>query len=95
MSTTTIRLTEQLKRQVAQAAKRKGTSPHAFMLDAIADSVDEDERRRDFIDTAEARYQHIIDSGMTVPWSEMRNHLKSQAAGSATSAPTPRKLTAE
>lgn len=95
MSTTTIRLDEQLKLRIARAAKHNGSSPHAFMLDAIADSVDEDERRREFIDSAEERYRHIIDSGKTVPWSEMQNYLKNRASGRTASAPAPRKLTAK
>ena len=93
MSTTTIRLTEDLKHRIAQAATRKGTSSHAFMLDALADRVDEDERRQGFHDAAEQRYQAIIASGMTIPWSEMQTYLKSRAAGGTPSRPAPRKLT--
>ena len=92
MSTTTIRLTDDLKHRIAQAANRKGTSAHAFMLDALADRVDEDERRQDFYDSAEQRYQKIIASGMTIPWSEMRGYLERRAADPATPRPKARKL---
>ena len=92
MPTTTIRLPDGLKDRIAQAAQRQGTSTHAFMLATLADRVDEDERRQDFVDTAERRYQAIIASGMTVPWDEMRSYLENRAAGRATSRPIARKL---
>ena len=36
MSTTTIRLEDDLKERIAQAAERTGRSAHAFIVDAIA-----------------------------------------------------------
>ena len=72
MSTTTIRLSEDLKARVAAAAKRRGTTPHSFILEAIAEKADQEERRGEFNDTAERRYAEIVASGKTIPWSEMR-----------------------
>lgn len=92
MSTTTIRLSEDLKDRIAHAAERAGMTSHAFILDAIVDRVDEEERRNDFHDTAERRYAEIVASGMTIPWSEMRTHLENRLAGKKTSRPKARKL---
>lgn len=92
MPTTTIRLPEDLKNRIAQAAERRGTTSHAFMLDALTERVNEDERRTDFYDSAERRYAEIIASGMTIPWSEMRTYLESRIAGRATSRPTAKKV---
>ena len=53
MSTTTIRLPENLKARVARAAERSGTSAHSFILEAIAEKADhvaeihEQQRRRE------------------------------------------------
>ena len=69
MPTTTIRLPKDLKDRVAHAAERAGTTSHAFILDAIVERVDEDERRNAFHDTADRRYAEIVTSGMTIPWS--------------------------
>jgi predicted transcriptional regulator len=52
MSTTTIRLPEDLKARVTAAAKRAGTTSHNFILEAIAEKADQEERRGDFHDTA-------------------------------------------
>ncbi len=92
MPTTTIRLPEDLKDRIAHAAERAGTTSHAFILDAIAERVDEEERRNDFHDTAERRYAEIVTSGMTIPWSEMRTYLENRLAGRKESRPKARKL---
>ena len=76
MSTTTIRLPKDLKERLARAAERAGTTPHGFILEAIAEKTDLEERRSDFLDTAEQRYADIVTSGKTVPWSEMRRYLE-------------------
>ena len=92
MPTTTIRLPKDLKDRIAHAAERAGTTAHAFIIDAIAERVDEEERRNDFHDTAERRYAEIVTSGMTIPWSEMRTYLENRLAGRKTSRPKSRKL---
>lgn len=92
MATTTIRLPENLKDRVARAAERAGTTSHALILDAIAERVDDEERRNDFRDTAERRYAEIVASGKTIPWNEMRTYLEDRLAGKKTAHPAPRKL---
>lgn len=92
MSTTTIRLPEDLKARVARAAKRAGTTAHALILDAIAKRVDEDEQRNDFQATAERRYAKIIASGKTIPWNEMRTYLEDRLADKPSPRPIARKL---
>ena len=76
MPTTTIRLSEELKGRICRAAERVGKSTHAFILEAVAGRVDDEERRNDFYDTAEQRYAKIVASGKTIPWSEMRTYLE-------------------
>ncbi|MDP1596131.1 MAG: hypothetical protein Q8S46_02270 [Methylotenera sp.] len=92
MSTTTIRLPNELKSRVAEAAKRAGTTAHGFILEAIAEKAGQDERRADFESEAESRYARIIASGETVPWDDMRNYLKAKIAGESVSAPKSRKI---
>ena len=92
MSTTTIRLPEDLKARVVAAAERAGTTSHSFILDAIAEKADQEERRGNFNDVAEKRYADIIASGKTIPWSEMRGYLEDRLAGKAAKRPLARKL---
>jgi len=92
MSTTTIRLSEELKARVARAARRAGTTSHNFILEAIAEKADQAERRADFHDEAERRYAAIAASGKTIAWSEMRRYLEDRIAGRVAARPASRKL---
>lgn len=92
MSTTTIRLPQDLKARVAAAAKRAGTTAHGFILQAIAEKADEEERRSDFHDVADKRYARIAASGKTIPWSKMRTYLENRIAGKKVRRPVAKKL---
>ncbi len=92
MTTTTIRLSPDLKARVAAAAEKAGTTPHNFILEAISARAEQTERRGDFHDSADARYDGIVASGKTVPWSEMRAYLEGRIAGRKPRRPAARKL---
>jgi len=91
MSTTTVRLPKELKERVARAAERVGKTPHGFILEAIAEKAELEERRAAFIETAERRYEGIVAAGRTVPWSEMRRYLERRGAGNQATRPKPRR----
>jgi predicted transcriptional regulator len=91
MSTTTIRLPEDLKARVAAAAERAGTTAHSFILEAIAEKADQAERRADFHDVAERRYADLLTSGKTIPWEKMRGYLESRIAGKTLTRPGAKK----
>ena len=92
MPTTTIRLPDDLKKRLTQVAERSGTTPHAFMLEAITEKIADDERRSKFHAGAEQRYRDIISSGKTIPWSEVRTYLEQRRNGEVAARPSPRKL---
>lgn len=92
MSTTTIRLPDDLKARISAAAKQAGTTTHAFILEAIAEKAEQAERRADFDAVAEARYAGIVATGKTIPWPEMRSYLEARLAGKVTKSPVARKL---
>lgn len=92
MPTTTIRLPEDLKARVAAAAKRAGTTPHGFILDAIAEKAEQAEHRAGFDAVAEDRYARIVATGETIPWREMRDYLEGRIAGNSERRPAARKL---
>jgi len=92
MSTTTIRLPDELKERVAQAAERAGTTPHNFILQAIAEKADAEEKQNAFLDEAERRYANIVASGKTISWTEMRAYLEASAADEPATRPIARKL---
>ena len=92
MSTTTIRLPADLKERVARAAERAGTTPHSFILDAIAEKTAQEELRSEFHAQAEERYAAIVESGKTIAWSDMREYLQRRAARKKAARPKARKL---
>ena len=92
MSTTTIRLPKELKNKVARAAERAGKTPHGFILEAIAEKAELEERRAAFVDLAEQRYAGIAASGKTISWPEMRSYLERRIAGERSTRPRPRRL---
>jgi predicted transcriptional regulator len=92
MSTTTIRLPEDLKARVATAAERAGTTAHNFILEAIAEKADRAERRADFHDVAGKRYAELLASGKTIPWVKMRSYLEDRIAAKAVARPKGKKM---
>lgn len=91
MSTTTIRLSEDLKNRVARAAERAGTSAHNFMLEAIAEKAEAEDRRADFHTVAEQRHAAWLASGESVPWSRMRGYLEDRMHDTKARRPATRK----
>ena len=81
MSTTTIRIEDDLKARVAAAAMQAGKTAHAFILDAIAQTVEQAELDNAFHAVADARWAQIRATGNTVPWDEAKAYLAARAAG--------------
>jgi predicted transcriptional regulator len=94
MTTTTIRIDDDLKTRVASAAERAGQSPHAFLLDAITRSVEQAELDDDFQRVADARWAKVLRTGKTVPWNEAKSYIEAKARGERPGKPVARKPTA-
>lgn len=92
MSTTTIRLPDDLKARVAKAAERAGTTSHNFILEAVAEKAVQAEHFDDFDAVAEARYAHIVESGKTISWDDMRKYLEQRINHARARRPAARKL---
>lgn len=92
MSTTTIRLPEELKARVAKAAEAAGTSAHNFILEAIAEKAEQAERRAEFHAVAERRWAEFLETGESIPWDEMRRYLMGRIQGEDVPRPIARKF---
>ena len=92
MSTTTIRLPDELKAKVARAAKRAKTTPHGYILEAISEKTAHDEMRADFHDEASARFAGIATTGKTIAWDDMRCYLEARVAGGKPARPVARPI---
>lgn len=92
MTTTTIRIDGDLKARVAAAAERAGKTAHAFILDAIAKTVEQVELDDDFHRVADARWAKVLATGKTVPWGDAKAYLETRARGERPRKPAARKL---
>lgn len=92
MSTTTIRIEDDLKARVTALAEREGKTPHAFIVEAIARQVEQVELDNDFHRAADARWASVLASGKTVPWEKARAYLEARARGAKVRRPSARKL---
>jgi predicted transcriptional regulator len=92
MSTTTIRLEDELKVRVAAAAERAGKTPHAFILEAIAQTVEQAELDHELHRIADERWLKLLSTRETVPWQEAKGYLEARARGERARRPAARKL---
>ena len=91
-STTTIRLSDELKARLAEAARRGGTTAHGFILEAIAEKIEQDERRSAFEEEAQTRLSRLAQSGRSIAWDDMKRYLEARIAGDKVAPPAARKL---
>jgi len=90
MATTTIRIDDELKARIAAAAARAGKSTHAFMLDAIAGTVEQAELEEAFHRIADKRWAGLLASGKTVAWDDAKAWLEARSRGERPARPTAR-----
>jgi predicted transcriptional regulator len=91
MPTTTIRIEDDLKARVAVAAETAGKTAHAFILDAIAHTVEQAELDEAFHRVAEQRWAKILATGKTVRWDAAKAWLEPRSRGERPRKPVARK----
>ena len=81
MSTTTIRLEDELKSRLNAAAAQVGKTAHAFILDAVAQKVEQVEQDNAFHALADERWLRIRTGGKTVAWDDAKAYLAARTSG--------------
>ena len=81
MSTTSLKLPEDVKQLAVAAAKQQGVSPHAFMVDAIRAAATAAERRAQFVSDAVASRAEAIKSDKGYAADEVHAYLRGRAQG--------------
>ena len=90
MPTTTIRIEDTLKARLAAAAARTGKTPHAFILDAIAETVEQSEIDAEFHRIADERWANFLATGKSVAWDDAKAWPGARSRGQRPPKPTPR-----
>jgi len=91
MSTTTLRLPPDLRDRVSKLAEQSGKTSHSFMLEAIAERVANEELRRGFLNDGNVRLANMLDAGIGIEWTEMREYLRHRTAETVAAPPKVKK----
>lgn len=90
MSTTSLKLPDDLKQRAARAALDAGLSPHAFMVAAIEQAATLAEQRAQLIADAKAVRDEMRASGKGYAAAEVHAYLKAKVAGRKAAQPRTR-----
>ena len=90
MQTTTIRLDDIMKERIAAAADLAGKSAHAFILDAISQTLEQVELDNEFHEIADERWNGILASGKTIAWEDAKAYLAAKSRGESPHKPLAR-----
>ena len=90
MSTTCLKLSDELKQRAVAAAQKQGMSPHAFMVQAIEQAATAAERRASFVAEALAAREQMLKTGKGYDANEVHTYLKTRISGKKSAKPKAR-----
>jgi predicted transcriptional regulator len=91
-NTTSLKLPPDLKEKVGDLAQGVAQTPHAYMVEAIAEKVVRDEKRRDLLRAAERSAAHFQRTGIAYAHKDVKRFFMQGAAGKTPAKPKPRKV---
>jgi predicted transcriptional regulator len=87
MSTTSLKLPDELKQRAASAAQKQGVSPHAFMVNAIEMAATHAENRANFLSDALAAREKMLKTGKGHDADEVHAYIQTRIAGKKSAKP--------
>ena len=90
MSTTSLKLPDDVKQLAAAAAKQQGVTPHAFMVEAIRVAAANAQRRAQFIAEAVASRNDAVRTGDGFAAEDVHAYLRDRAQGKSPPKPSTR-----
>ncbi len=87
MSTTSLKLSDELKQRAASAARELGISTHAFMVDAIRQAADSVEQRSQFLAQAQAALTAMQQRGQGYDAGDVHAYLRERLTNRQTAKP--------
>lgn len=88
-NTTSLKLPEDLKERIASLTHGVAQTPHAYMVEAIAEKVVRDEKRRDFLESARKSSEHFKRTGIAYAHDDVMRYFIEKAAGKKPAKPKP------
>ena len=89
MATTSLKLSDALKERVSKIAEATGRTPHAFMVDAIAEQTERIEEDQAFMAQALAAKKHYDETGIGYDVDEVHAYLRAKIQGITLPEPKP------
>ena len=87
MSTTSLKLPDDVKQLAVLAAKHQGVTPHAFMVDAIRAAAVAAGKRATFVADAVASKAETLKSGKGHSAADVHVYIRARAGGNVVSRP--------
>ena len=87
--TTTLKLKPALVRKIRTLARKAGSTPHAWMVDAIEREADDSAAREAFYAAGEAELEKIDAGGPTYAAEDVYAYLRAKVAGKNPPRPRP------
>lgn len=87
MSTTSLKLPDDVKQLAVAAARHQGLTPHAFMVEAIRAAAVAAEKRAAFVADALASRAETLESGEGHSAAEVHAYIRARAGGKVVSRP--------
>jgi len=86
-ATTTLKLTEDLKKRITPLAESAGKTPHAWMVEAIETQAAFAEKRRTFVTSALASEKSVKRTGKVYAFDNVTGYMHALASGKAVKRP--------
>lgn len=91
-STTSLKIPDELKEKISALAQGVAQTPHAYMVEAIAERVARDEKRRSFLEDARGSQEEIARTGAVYAHEDVMRWFRASATGTKIRKPRPVKL---
>ena len=89
---TTLKLPEDLKALLAEQAKAEGKTPHAYMVEALAEKARRVQRERESMAEDEAAFEEFERTGVAYAMEDVHEYFIGIAAGRKPPRPKPVKV---
>ncbi len=88
-ATTTLKLPEQLKSRIVPLAEAAGKSPHAWMIEALEERVEQSEAYTAFVAEALEAEQEMLRTGEAYAMEDVHQYLLDKLEGKPVKRPKP------
>lgn len=89
VTTTSLKISDDLKERIQHFAAESGLTPHAYMVRTLAQAVDREQTRHDFIAAGEASLDAVRAGGAVCAGDAVHSWVLDSLSGKAAPAPRP------